>query len=136
VRTRFEKAGGHLAAQGAVAWHFERTGVLEVKAGPTEEVVMAAAIEAGAEEVVDHGPDGFEIRTHPGDVHAVHDALARTLPVGPERLVQLPKETVKVADPEKARAVLRLVSLLEDLEEVQAVHANYEIEEALLQELA
>jgi YebC/PmpR family DNA-binding regulatory protein len=136
VRARFEKAGGHLGTQGSVAWHFERAGVFEVKAGPAEDVVMAAAIEAGAEEVVDHGADGFEIRTHPGDVHGVHDALARTLAVGPERLVQLPRETVKVADPDKARAVLRLVSLLEDLEEVQAVHANYEIEEALLEELA
>jgi YebC/PmpR family DNA-binding regulatory protein len=136
VRSRFEKAGGHLAAQGAVAWHFERAGVLEVRAGPTEEAVTAAAIEAGAEEVLDHGADGFEIRTHPEDVHAVHDAMARTLPVGPERIVHLPRETVRVEDREKARSVLRLVALLEDLDEVQAVHANYEIEEALLEELA
>jgi YebC/PmpR family DNA-binding regulatory protein len=75
VRSRFEKGGGHLAAHGAVAWHFERCGVFEVKAGPTEDQVMAAAIEAGAEEVVDHGAYGFEIRTHPGDVHGVHDAV-------------------------------------------------------------
>jgi YebC/PmpR family DNA-binding regulatory protein len=136
VRSRFEKGGGHLAAHGAVAWHFERCGVFEVKAGPTEDAVMSAAIEAGAEEVLDHGADGFEIRTHPGDVHGVHDALAKVTAVGPERLVYVPKEAVRVDDPDRARSVLRLVELLEDLDEVQAVHANFEIEEALLTELA
>jgi YebC/PmpR family DNA-binding regulatory protein len=135
VRARFEKAGGHLAAQGAVAWHFEKAGTFDVKPGPTEDAVMAAAIEAGAEEVVEHGADGFEIRTHPGDVHGVHDALARAFRVGPERLTYLPKETVRLAEPDKARSVLRLIELLEELGEVQAVHANLEPDEALLAEL-
>jgi YebC/PmpR family DNA-binding regulatory protein len=135
VRARLEKGGGHLAAQGAVAWHFERAGTFDVRPGPTEDAVMAAAIEAGAEEVVDHGADGFEVRTHPGDVHGVHDAMAHAFQVGPARLVFLPKETVRV-EPEKARSVQRLVEHLEELEEVQAVHANLEPDEALLAELS
>lgn len=135
VRARFEKAGGHLAAQGAVAWHFERAGVFDLRPGPSEDDVTAAAIEAGAEEVIDHGVEGFEVRTHPGDVHRVHDEMGRRFKVGPERLVYLPKETVRIPDIDKARSLLRLVDHLEELEEVQAVHANLEPDEALLAEL-
>lgn len=123
VRARLEKGGGHLAAQGAVAWQFERVGTFEVRPGPAPDAVEAAAIEAGAEEVLDRGARGFEIRTHPGDVHGVREAMARALPVGPEHLAWVPKEAVPV-DPERARAVQHLVALLEDLDEVRAVHAN------------
>ena len=134
VRARLEKSGGHLAAQGAVAWQFERVGTFTVRAGPGEEQVTAAAIEAGAEEVVDHGPEGFEIRTHPGDVHAVHDAMGRALPVGPERLVYLPKDAMRVTDPDRVRALLHLVERLEELDEVQAVFVNVAIDEAMAAE--
>src|ERR671929_726751 len=58
VRSTFAKGGGNLAAEGAVAWMFERRGVVEVKPGPTEDEVMEAAIEAGAEDVVNHGAEG------------------------------------------------------------------------------
>jgi YebC/PmpR family DNA-binding regulatory protein len=136
VRFTFEKGGGNLAAPGAVAWSFERRGVVEVKAGPTEEGVVEAAIEAGAEDVVGLGADGFEVRTHPNDLHAVVEALRRTLPVGGSRITQVPRETLHVADPEKARALLRLVDLLEELDDVQRVHGNFEIDERLLQELS
>ncbi|HET6412592.1 MAG TPA: YebC/PmpR family DNA-binding transcriptional regulator [Anaeromyxobacter sp.] len=137
VRTCFSKGGGHLAAEGAVAWHFERLGVIEVRAGPSEDEVVEAAIEGGAEDVVNHGGDGFEVRTHPNDLHAVAEALEkRKVKLGPRRITFVPKETVHVEDPDKARSLLRLLSELEDLEDVQRVHANYEIEDALLEQLA
>lgn len=136
VRTAFAKGGGHLAAEGAVAWHFERRGVVEVKPGPSEDEVTEAAIEAGAEDVVDHGADGFEVTTHPNDLHGVAAALERTrLPLGARRIVFAPKELVRVADPERARAVVRLVEMLEDLDDVQAVHANLEIDDGLAEGL-
>jgi len=137
VRTCFSKGGGHLAAEGAVAWHFERLGVIEVRAGPSEDEVVEAAIEGGAEDVKDHGADGFEVRTHPNDLHAVAEALEkRKVKLGPRRITFVPKETVHVGDPDKARSLLRLLSELEDLEDVQRVHANYEIEDALLEQFA
>jgi YebC/PmpR family DNA-binding regulatory protein len=137
VRTAFSKGGGHLAAEGAVAWHFEKLGVVEVKPGPSEDDVTEAAIEAGAEDVLDHGPDGFEVRTHPNDLHAVAAALERTrLVLGARRIAWVPKETVRLDDPDRARAVLRLLELLEELDDVQAVHANLEIEERWLEEPA
>src|SRR5512138_2314642 len=71
VRSSFTKGGGNLAAEGAVAWSFARRGVVEVRPGPSEDEVMEAAIDAGAEDVVSLGAEGFEVRTHPNDLHAV-----------------------------------------------------------------
>lgn len=137
VRSSFEKGGGNLAAQGAVAWNFERRGVVEVKVGPSEDELMEAAIEAGAEDVVNLGPEGFEVRTHPNDLHGVLVALEkRKLRLGASRITFVPKETVKIQDPDKARAMLRLMNLLEDLDDVQHVHANFEIDEALMEQMA
>ncbi len=137
VRTSFAKGGGNLAAEGAVAWNFERLGVVEVRPGPSEDQLMEAAIEAGAEDVVSAGAEGFEVRTHPEDLHQVAAALeARKFRLGSRRLVFHPKETLKVVDPDRARQVLRLVDLLDELEDVQQVHANFEIEDRLLEELA
>jgi YebC/PmpR family DNA-binding regulatory protein len=136
VRSTFAKGGGNLAAEGAVAWMFERRGVVELKPGPTEDQVVEAAIEAGAEDVVDLGADGLEVRTHPNDLHHVAAALERKFRLGARRLTYLPKEPVKVQDPDKARSVLKLVDLLEELDDVQSVHASFEIEESLLEGLA
>ncbi|HTN51553.1 MAG TPA: YebC/PmpR family DNA-binding transcriptional regulator [Anaeromyxobacter sp.] len=137
VRSSFAKGGGNLAAEGAVAWNFERRGVIEVKPGPTEDQVMEAAIEGGAEDVVNLDAEGFEVRTHPNDLHAVAAALeGRKLALGPRRITYVAKDTVKLADPDKARQMLRLMDLLEDLDDVQSVHANFEIEDKLMEQLA
>jgi YebC/PmpR family DNA-binding regulatory protein len=136
VRSTFAKGGGHLAAEGAVSWMFERRGVVEVKPGPTEDQVVEAAIEAGAEDVVNLGADGFEVRTHPNDLHGVAALLASRFTVGARRLAHLPKDTVKLEDADKARGLLKLVDALEDLDDVQHVHANYEVEDRLMEQLA
>jgi YebC/PmpR family DNA-binding regulatory protein len=137
VRSSFSKGGGNLAAEGAVAWNFERRGAVEVKPGPTEDQVVEAAIEAGAEDVVSHGADGFEVRTHPNDLHAVAAALeARKLALGARRLTFVPRDTVKVADADRARQLLKLVDLLDDLDDVQGVHANFEVDDRLLEQIA
>ncbi len=137
VRTAFSKGGGNLAAEGAVAWNFERLGTIEVKPGPTEDQVTEAAIEGGAEDVVNHGAEGFEVRTRPNDLHAVAQALeTRKLALGQRRVAYVPKESVKVTDPEKGRTLLKLLGELEDLDDVQHVWANYEMDDALIEQLA
>ncbi len=136
VRSSFAKGGGHLAAEGAVAWQFDRCGVVEVKPGPTEDQVTEAAIEAGAEDVLNHGADGFEVRTHPNDLHGVAAALEKRMKLGARKVTYVPKETVRLADPDKAKAMLRLMDMLEDLEDVQNVHANFEIDDKLMEGLA
>jgi YebC/PmpR family DNA-binding regulatory protein len=135
VRSSLAKGGGNLAAEGAVSWNFERRGVVEVKPGPTEDQVMEAGIEAGAEDVVSDGEGGFEVRTHPNDLAPVAAALEARFALGARRLTYLPKDTVKLADPDKARQMLKLVEQLEDLDDVQHVHANYEIDDALMDRL-
>ncbi len=126
-----------LAAEGAVAWNFERLGTIEVKPGPTEDQVTEAAIEGGAEDVLNHGADGFEVRTHPNDLHAVAQALEKHgFALGPRRVAYVPKESVRVTDPDKGRTLLKLIGELEDLDDVQHVWANYEMDDALLEQLA
>jgi YebC/PmpR family DNA-binding regulatory protein len=127
VRTAFSKGGGALGAEGSVIWKFERVGTIEVRPGPTEDAVVEAAIEAGAEEVVSHGADGFEVRTHPGDLHAVGGALERRLPLGARRLAFLPKDPPRLEDAAKARQLLELLAALDDLEDVQEIHASFEL---------
>jgi YebC/PmpR family DNA-binding regulatory protein len=136
VRSTFTKGGGNLGAEGAVSWMFERRGAVDVKPGPTEDQVMEAAIEAGAEDVVNHGADGFEVRTHPNDLHAVAAALEKRFKLGPQRVGYFPKDTVKLAEAEKARSFLKLLEALEDLDDVQHVYGNFEIEDRLMEQLA
>lgn len=136
VRNAFSKGGGNLAAEGAVAWNFDRRGVVEVKPGPTEDQVMEAAIEAGAEDVVGQGAEGFEVRTHPNDLAPVSAALASRFKVGTRRVTYVPKDVVKLQDPDRARQMLKLMDVLEDLDDVQNVHANFEIDDRLMEQLA
>ncbi len=136
VRSSFTKGGGNLAAEGAVSWMFEKRGSIEVRPGPTEDQVMEAAIEGGAEDVVNLGAEGFEIRTHPNDLHHVAAELEKKFKLGQRRIAYVPKDTVKIQDADKARSMLKLVDLLEDLEDVQNVHANFEIDDKLMEQMA
>src|SRR5689334_6361040 len=71
VRSMFSKEGGNLGAEGSVNWMFHKKGVITVKPGPSEDQVMEKALEAGAEDVLNHGDEGFEVRTAPADLHGV-----------------------------------------------------------------
>jgi len=125
VRAIFTKGGGSMATTGAVAFQFDRKGVIPVKKGPGEEQVMDLALEAGAEDVIADGEGGFEVRTEPGSVMQVHRSLEK-LGVGAPRIQFIPKTTVQV-EGETAEKVLKLVENLEDNDDVQHVYANFEI---------
>jgi YebC/PmpR family DNA-binding regulatory protein len=136
VRSCFAKGGGHLAAEGAVSWIFEKRGTIEVRAGPSEDQVMEVAIEAGAEDVVPQGAEGFEVRTHPNDLHAVASQLEKRFQLGERRIAFVPKTTVRLEDAEKGRSLLKLIDALDELDDVQSVHANFEMDDRLLERLA
>ena len=129
VLTDNKNRGGSLAASGAVAFVFDRKGVVPVKKGPSEDEVMELALDAGAEDVLPDGEGGFEVRTDTGSLMHVHKALESKLPVGAPRMMHLPKTTVRVAG-ETAEKVLRLIENLEENEDVQHVYANFEIDDA------
>jgi YebC/PmpR family DNA-binding regulatory protein len=126
VRSIFTKGGGSMAATGAVAFQFERKGVIPVKKGPGEEQVMDVALDAGGEDVVPDGEGGFEVRTDASSMMQVHKALEAKMAVGAPKMVYLPKSTVQVTG-ETAEKVLRLVENLEENDDVQHVYANFEI---------
>lgn len=137
VRNAFSKWGGNMATSGAVSFIFEKKGTITVKPGPSEDQVMEKAIEAGAEDVINHGEDGFEVRTSPADLHHVAQALEQGgLELGEQKWTYIPQNTVRLDDREKAKPMLKLMEILEDNDDVQNVYANFEIDDALMQELA
>lgn len=126
VRHLFSKGGGNLGESGSVAWMFDRVGMILVGPGKTEDEVMEIAIEAGASDVIDLEEDGFEVRTALADLHEVGDALqAAGLPVGERKLIYAAKTPVEIGE-EQLEQVLKLVDMLEECDDVQEIHANFE----------
>ncbi|MBZ4422411.1 YebC/PmpR family DNA-binding transcriptional regulator [Myxococcus sp. RHSTA-1-4] len=135
VRSVFGKWGGNLGAEGAVAWMFQKKGSITVKPGPTEDQVMERAIDAGAEDVINHGDDGFEVRTAPADLHTVATRLEPGLSLGEQKYTYLPQNTVRV-EGENAQKMLKLMDALDDNDDVQNVYANFEIDESVMEALS
>jgi YebC/PmpR family DNA-binding regulatory protein len=136
IRNIFSKHGGQLAQPGAVAWGFERRGSIYVDATKYEEDdVMAAAIDAGAEDVVQDG-EQFQVLTEPSDFAAVRDAVAAAgIEIDNADLTMIPKNTVKLEEND-ARKTMKIMDALEDSDDVQEVFANFDIPEEVLEALA
>jgi YebC/PmpR family DNA-binding regulatory protein len=133
VRAAFTRNHGSLGEPGSVGYLFESKGLVESEGG--EDEVLTAALEAGAEDVRP-GEGVFEVITAPADLALVQNSLeAAGLKIQNAEVTQLPKSTVPV-DSSAAGRLLRLVDALEDLDDVQAVYANYEISDELLAQLA
>ena len=126
VRAIFTKGGGSMAASGAVAFQFDRKGIIPVKKGASEEQVMELALDAGAEDVIPDEDGAFELRTDTGSLLQVHKALEGKLPIGAPKMAFIPRSTIQVSG-EVAEKVLRLVENLEENDDVQHVYANFEI---------
>ena len=136
VRAMFTKSGGQLAGSGAVAWQFEPRGLITVvRNGIDPDEVALAAIDAGAEDV-DTDDEAIEIYTSPGDLESVRTALEGAgVSVDSAESTMIAKQTVEL-DANKARQALRLVELLEDLDDVSRVTANFDIPEEVFAEVA
>lgn len=137
VRSMFTKSGGQLAGSGAVAWQFAPRGLIAVnRAGVDVDEVALAAIDAGADDVDTDDDEVIEIYTSPGDLEAVRKALeAAGIAVESAESAMVPNQRVEL-DSSKARQALRLVDLLEDLDDVQRVTSNFEIPEDVFAEVA
>ena len=136
VRHIFDRAGGKLGTDGSVSWIFERKGVIFVEAGGlTEDELMMAAIDAGAEDVGPEG-DSFQILTDPSQFMAVRQALEEAgIKYTSAELTMIPKSTV-VLDESDARKTFRLLDALEDHDDIQEVFANFDIPDEIMQVLA
>ncbi len=135
IRSNFTKAGGALAETGAVSFMFDRVGlVLFDKSVATDDAMLEAAIEAGADDVVS-GPDGHEVITSVETLREAQKALETKF--GEPRkasIVWRPHNTIAVDD-ELGEKILRLVSALEENDDVQTVYANFEVSDALIARL-
>ena len=134
VRHTFARHDGNLAESGAVAWLFERKGVVLVDRDSTdEEELTLAAADAGAEDVAEEG-SSFEVTCAPEDLHSVREALeAAGFAVTDAEVTMLPKTTVEIEEESVARKVLKLIDGLEENDDVQEVYANFDIPEQVLE---
>ncbi len=137
VRHAFSKNGGNLGATGAVAWQFERRGVVLVGVeGADEDELLLVVADAGADDVERDG-DLFQVMCPPEQLTAVREAIAdASLTVESAELSMVPKSTVAIQDETTARKVVRLVEGLEESDDVQGVYANFDIPEAVLESVA
>ncbi|MEJ7569939.1 MAG: YebC/PmpR family DNA-binding transcriptional regulator [Gaiellaceae bacterium] len=137
VRHTFAKNGGNLGTSGAVAWLFERRGVVlvDAEAVDEDELVLAAA-EGGADDVERDGST-FVVSSAPESLAAVREAVqAAGIEIQSAELTMIPKTTVEVAEEVSARKLIRLIEALEDNDDVQEVSANFDIPEQVLEAVA
>ena len=129
VRHTFTKCNGNLGENGSVSWIFELRGLITLDIGSIEEeALMEAALEAGAEDVIVNNEDKvYEVLTEPSAFLDVKDALKDTgFSMTLADITMIPKNTVAV-EGKAARQLIRLIDALEDLDDVQAVYANFEM---------
>jgi YebC/PmpR family DNA-binding regulatory protein len=135
VRHSFTKHGGSLGEPGSVAWIFEKRGVVVVDADRYGEDDLIAAIDAGAEDVQRDG-DLLKVITDPADLAAVREAVEGSgVEVRSSDLAMEPRNVVEV-DEGSARPLLRLLDDLEEQDDVNQVHANFDIPEEILETVA
>jgi len=128
VRHAFSKCGGNLGTDGSVSFMFKRLGVLTYLAGAGQEAVENAAIEAGADDIVVYPDDGsIDVLTSPDNFEAVKQAMqAAGLPPGHAEVGLRADNDISVSG-ETAQAVLKMIHMLEDLDDVQNVYSNADI---------
>ncbi len=135
VRSVFSKFGGAMAEPGAVGWQFSRRGVIFLAGSASEDDVMVAALEAGADDVSQDG-DLWKIMTDPSVVYDVKDKLdASGLEVQSAESTMVSSNVIDVTDKDDARNILRIMDALEDNDDVQDVYSNFDIDETIMQEV-
>jgi YebC/PmpR family DNA-binding regulatory protein len=137
VRHVFTKNDGNLGTSGAVAWLFERRGVVLVAAdGADEDELTLAAAEGGADDVSRDG-SSFQVTSAPESLPAVREAVeAAGFVIESAELTMVPKTTVEVEDESAAKKILRLMDALEENDDVQDVFSNFDIPERVLEAVA
>jgi YebC/PmpR family DNA-binding regulatory protein len=135
VRHALSKANGALGEPGSVAYNFDKKGVIVVDGERYSEDDLLVAVDAGAEDIVREDGEAWEIITEPSDLTAVRAALeAAEIAIENAEVTQRPKVLVQV-DEETAAKLLRLIDALEDYDDVDAVHANFDVDSEVLERL-
>ena len=135
MRSIFTKLGGSLAEPGAVAWQFERKGVIVLPKKVSEDDLMEVVLEAGGDDVIDDG-DTWRVTCEASSLTAVRAALEEAkIAFDSADADMQPTTSVKLETADAAKSVLRLIDALDDHDDVQNVSANFDIDDSILQTL-
>ena len=133
IRNLFTRNGGSMAEPGAVAWQFDRKGTVLVARSVDEEELMLAALDAGAEDITDDG-EAWRVTTPPTQLQAVRTALDEAgIAVESADLTMVPQAMVPLETQDGAKKVLRLIDAIDEHDDVQAVYANFDIPDSILE---
>lgn len=130
VKLAFSKHGGNIAEKGAVAFQFDRKGMIRLKT--TGDEVLLQALDAGAEDVVEEDGESI-VYTDAKDLAKVREALSATgLEISEAELTYVPNNTVEITDASTAGKIMRLMDALDDCDDVTNTHVNFDIAQELL----
>jgi YebC/PmpR family DNA-binding regulatory protein len=132
IKHVFGKNGGAIAEPGAVAWQFDRKGIIDVEGPLDEDQLLEWVMEAGAENYEANGAN-FSVTTEPHDLASVRVALEKQgLKVTSADLTLVPQNTIPITDESEAKKVLRLMDAIDDHDDVQNVYSNFDISDELM----
>lgn len=136
IRTLLSKNNGTFADSGSVAYLFQRRGEIRLdKSAASEDQLMDVALEAGADDIQDDGED-WVVYTATDKLFQVANALReKNLASRSQKLIYQPQTTVTISDVETAKSLIRLYDVLDDYDDSQNVHANFEIDDAIAEQL-
>jgi len=137
VRSTFSKKGGNLGSDGAVAWMFNKKGEIIISSDQVKdsEEFMMEVLEAGAEDIIEEDGE-YQVITDPTDFRSVLDSLTEAgYKYEEAEVTMLPENKVNVTDLAIAKKVLALYETLDDLDDVQEVHSNFDIPEEILNQI-
>jgi YebC/PmpR family DNA-binding regulatory protein len=132
VRHAFTKHGGNLGTDGSVAYMFSKQGIISFAPGADEDAVMEAALEAGAEDVITNDDGSIDVMTTPEDFADVKEVIIQAGFEPDNAEVTFSAATKSELDQEMAEKLLRMVDVLEDLDDVQEVYTNADISDEIL----
>ena len=135
VRHAFTKCGGNLGTDGSVAYLFERKGQISFAPGLDEDALMEAAMEADADDVIAHDDGSFDVMTSFNAFYAVRNALEEAGFKAADAEIVMQPTTSAELDREGAEKALRLIDMLEDLDDVQNVYSNAQISDEIMDAL-
>jgi len=135
VRHAFTKCGGNLGTEGSVAYLFTNTGVISFPVGSDEDQIMTAAVEAGAEDVIVNGDRSIDVLTTPEDFPVVKQAMIDDGLEPEQAEITMRASTNAELELEDATRMVKLLEMLEELDDVQYVYSNADISEEIMSQL-
>ncbi len=136
VRHAFSKAGGNLGTDGSVSYMFNKVGIISYPDSVDEDAIMEASMEAGADDIVSHEDGSVDVLTTPEDYLMVKEAMVEAGFEPESSEVTMDAENKTELDVKNAEKMLRLIDVLEDLDDVQDVYSNADISEQVMAEVA